>query len=129
MIDSKRGISTDTNFDLTRYYYIEDAMFFLLLFWIISSPSLFLTIQVPRIIGRHTFGDILHSTNEDFNCTSLGANQVSTGTCVCRESGSYYTDRSGKSRCFKGRGEEELGKIFVKTDLVKLFIQTYYMIQ
>jgi len=80
-----------------------------LFFIIISSSSLFSTVHGQHSIERQATGDLLHGA--DLNCTLRGASQVSHGKCVCAGSGSYYTDRNGRSNCFKGRGEEELGKI------------------
>jgi len=69
--------------------------------------SLFFTVSGQQI-DRKSVGDQLFASG--LNCSLHSASTVGDGVCVCEGSGTYFTDRNNVSRCFKGRGEQELGK-------------------
>ena len=73
----------------------------------LSSISLFFDVTGQEM-DRKENGDLLFASGLD--CSLHSASKVGDDVCVCQGSGSYFTDRNNVSRCFKGRGEEELGK-------------------
>lgn len=80
-------------------------------YFLVISLFLLSVVSGEHFIERQANGDLLYGP--DLDCTAHGANQVTNGKCVCPGSGTYFTDRNGKSNCFKGRGEAELGKSLV----------------
>ncbi|XP_066912052.1 uncharacterized protein [Clytia hemisphaerica] len=58
-------------------------------------------------IVRTATGDYLNG--QDLDCGFYGATAIGNDTCFCGSGKSYFTNSSGSSSCFFGRGQEELG--------------------
>ena len=59
-------------------------------------------------VERSPNGDKLVA--EGLDCSLHGSTKIGNNTCFCAGSGTYYTDKNNDTKCFQGRGNDELGK-------------------